>query len=229
MASKETRAQRKDDKAVASGEDALREESKPPAAQATGADRSGEATRNAEDDALEAEAAPTTPVEDDTVGSTTREATAEENEAPEDPLSVLTRERDELQDRLMRLAAEFDNFRKRTAREWQDHRKRANSEVLREMIELVDNLERALEAPVEDTAGLRKGVELIHQQLLGSLKKFGVEDISAEGMEFDPQQHEALMMVDSDEVDSQHVVQVIQKGYALNGEVLRPARVTVSR
>jgi len=150
-------------------------------------------------------------------------------EVVEDPLTTLQRERDDLQDRLMRLAAEFDNFRKRTAREWQEHRKRAGSDVLREMIELVDNFERALESPAEDVDGLRKGVELIHQQLLSSLQKFGVESVAAEGMEFNPKQHEALMMVDSDEVESQHVVQVIQKGYALNGEILRPARVTVSK
>ena len=150
-------------------------------------------------------------------------------EVVEDPLTAMTRERDDLQDRLMRLAAEFDNFRKRTAREWQEHRKRAASDVLREMIELVDNFERALEAPAEDGDGLRKGVEMIHQQLLASLQKFGIESVAAEGMEFDPQQHEALMMVESDEVKSQHVVQVIQKGYALNGDILRPARVTVSK
>jgi molecular chaperone GrpE len=97
------------------------------------------------------------------------------------------------------------------------------------MIELVDNFERALEAPAEDADGIRKGIELIHQQLLSSLQKFGIESVAAEGMEFDPQQHEALMLVETDAVESQHVVQVIQKGYALNGEILRPARVTVSK
>lgn len=219
MASKETRAKDKIAKPATAENDTDAGELVPEQQTAPGS--AADATDDA--DANRATAEP-----DDTSGSTTREITAED-ETQEDPLVAVTRERDELQERLMRLAAEFDNFRKRTAREWQDHQKRANSDVLREMIELVDNFERALEAPAEDTAGLRRGVELIHQQLLSSLKKFGVEDISAEGMEFDPQQHEALMMVDSDEVDSQHVVQVIQKGYALNGEVLRPARVTVSR
>ena len=146
-----------------------------------------------------------------------------------DELTAMRLERDALQDRLMRLAAEFDNFRKRSAREWKDYRERATSEVLREMIDLVDNFERALEASTEDAEGLRRGIELIHQQLLSSLKKFGIESVSAEGMEFDPKLHEALMMVDSDDVASQHVVQVIQKGYALNGEILRPARVSVSK
>jgi molecular chaperone GrpE len=220
VASKETRAKDKSAKPATAENDTDTGEFVPEQQTAP-----GPAAADAQD---EADTSRTTSVPDDTSGSTTREVTAED-EAQEDPLVAVTRERDELQERLMRLAAEFDNFRKRTAREWQDHQKRANSDVLREMIELVDNFERALEAPTEDTAGLRRGVELIHQQLLSSLKKFGVEDISAEGMEFDPQQHEALMMVDSDGVDSQHVVQVIQKGYALNGEVLRPARVTVSR
>jgi molecular chaperone GrpE len=157
------------------------------------------------------------------------EAILEAVEVEVDELEALRIERDEMKDRLMRMAAEFDNFRKRSAREWTEYRTRATSEVLREMIDLVDNFERALEASTEDAEGLQKGVVLIHQQLLSSLKKFGVECVSAEGMEFDPKLHEALMMVESDEVASQHVVQVIQKGYALNGEILRPARVTVSQ
>jgi molecular chaperone GrpE len=225
VASKQTRRHDKADKSKAA-EGSRPEQAPGPTAQDADEARAGTAaaSQDQSDDASR-----TGPETADTTGSTTRDVGDPEEATQEDPVAALTRERDELQERLMRLAAEFDNFRKRTAREWQDHRKRANSDVLREIIELVDNFERALEAPVEDAAGLRKGVELIHQQLLASLRKFGVEDISAEGMEFDPQRHEALMMVDSDEVDSQHVVQVIQKGYALNGEVLRPARVTVSR
>lgn len=135
----------------------------------------------------------------------------------------------ELQDRHLRLAAEYDNYRKRTAREWKEHQARSIAEVLREMLELGDNLQRALEAPGGDEAGLRKGVELIAQQLQAKLRRFGVEPMTARGQEFDPTRHEALMAVDTDTVPSHHVVEEVQRGYLLNGEVLRPARVTVAR
>jgi molecular chaperone GrpE len=135
----------------------------------------------------------------------------------------------ELQDRYLRLAAEYDNYRKRTAREWREHQARAGAEVLREILELADNLERALQAPVEDGTGLRKGVELIAQQLQAKLRRFGVEPIDTNGQEFDPNRHEAVLAVDTDAVPSQRVVDEVQRGYTLNGEVLRPARVTVAR
>ncbi len=143
---------------------------------------------------------------------------------------MLRAERDTLQDKLLRLAAEYDNFRKRNAREWQEQRKRAASDVLREMLEICDNLERALENTAEDDAGgLRKGVELIHQQFQAFFARFGVESFDAEGQQFDPHRHEAVQMVESQDVDSDHVVNVVQRGYLLHGDVLRPARVTVSK
>ena len=85
------------------------------------------------------------------------------------------------------------------------------------------------EAPTEDVEALRRGVELTAQQLQGKLKRFGVEPIEARGQEFDPKRHEAILMVDTDTVDSHHVADVVQPGYTLHGEVLRPARVTVAR
>jgi molecular chaperone GrpE len=135
----------------------------------------------------------------------------------------------ELQDKYLRLAAEYDNYRKRTAREWREHQARATSEVLREILELADNLERALQAPADDSTGLRKGVELIAQQLQAKLRRFGVEPIVARGQEFDPTRHEAVLAVDTDAVPSQWVVDEVQRGYSLHGEILRPARVTVAR
>ena len=133
-----------------------------------------------------------------------------------------------LKDRWLRLAAEFDNYRKRNAREWRDLKLRAAAEVLLEMLELADNLERAL-AAAEDASSLRKGVELTHQQLQAALKRFGVEAIEAGGGEFDPARHEAVLMVDSQDVESHRIVDVVRRGYTLHGEVLRPARVTVAR
>lgn len=148
---------------------------------------------------------------------------------PLDEIDVLRLERDELKDKLLRLAAEYDNFRKRNAREWQDNRKRAASDVLREVLEVCDNLERALETTEDDGAGLRKGVELIHQQFQALFNRFGIESYESEGQPFDPRVHEAVQMIESDEVESQHVVNVVQRGYKLHGEVLRAARVVVSK
>ena len=153
----------------------------------------------------------------------------DEIEAVRAERDTLRAERDGLQDRLLRLAAEFDNYRKRSAREWQEHRQRAAAEVWRAVLELADNLERALQVPAADGAGLRKGVELIHQQLQALLKRFGLEPIEAAGRPFDPQQHDAVLVVEAENVASHHVVDVVQNGYTLHGEVLRPARVTVSR
>ena len=134
-----------------------------------------------------------------------------------------------LRDRHLRLAAEFDNFRKRNERDWQEHRKRAGAEVLRAVLGSLDDLDRALQTPVEDAAGLRAGVELIRAQLQRTLQGFGIATIEAKGRPFDPAQHEAVLLVDAPGVESQHVVDVVQSGYTLHGEVLRPARVTVSR
>jgi molecular chaperone GrpE len=135
----------------------------------------------------------------------------------------------QLQDRYLRLAAEYDNYRKRTAREWREQKDRATAEVLREMLELADNLERALAAPADDAEAFRKGVGLIAQQLQAKLQRFGVEPIEAQGQSFDPTRHEAVLVVDADSKESHQVVDVVQRGYTLHGEVLRPARVTVAR
>jgi molecular chaperone GrpE len=141
----------------------------------------------------------------------------------------VVQERQALHDRYLRLAAEFDNFRKRNAREWQEQRQRAAAEVLRAVLEIADNLERALQAPAADAQGLRGGVELIRQQLQALLQRFGIACIEAQGLPFDPARHEAVLLVESEGVESQHVVDVVQQGYTLHGEILRPARVTVSR
>jgi molecular chaperone GrpE len=171
----------------------------------------------------------------DELGSGAAEGSPEADEAPspETPaaaseVEALRAERDALQDRLLRLAAEFDNHRKRTAREWREQKERAAAEVLREILELADNLERALAAPEEEQS-LRRGVELILQQLQVKLRRFGVEPMETRGREFDPTRHEAILMVDAPEVESQHVVDEVQRGYLLHGDVLRPARVTVAR
>ena len=158
-------------------------------------------------------------------------ATAEQAEdlPPLDEVTALRVERDALHDQLLRLAAEFDNYRKRSAREWQEQRKRAAADVLRELLEIADNLERAQRSGGTDADGLLRGVQLIHQQLMALLQRAGVEPFVPMGELLDPTQHEAVRVVDADDVESQHVVDVVQPGYKLHGQILRPARVTVSR
>ncbi len=134
-------------------------------------------------------------------------------------------------ERYLRLAAEFDNYKKRTAREFEDILKRANARLLRDLIAIIDNFERALTADPDqnDNGAYRKGVDLIYNQLLDLLKKEGVTAIETVGKPFDPNLHEALMQMESDEHDDGIICREILKGYSIDGKVLRHARVAVSR
>ena len=133
-------------------------------------------------------------------------------------------------ERYLRLAAEFDNYKKRTAREFGEIIKGANARLLQELIEIKDNFERALEG--ESTRGdieaYRKGVELIYSQLTALLEKENVKPIKAVGQPFNPNLHEAMLQQESEEYDEGIICQEMQKGYQLNGKVLRHARVIVS-
>lgn len=133
-------------------------------------------------------------------------------------------------ERYLRLAAEFDNYRKRTAREFGEIIKSANARLLKDLIEIKDNFERALEgqASPADIQAYRKGVELIYGQLTALLEKENVKPIEAVGKAFNPNLHEAMLQQESDEYDEGIVCQEIQKGYQLDGRVLRHARVIVS-
>ena len=142
-------------------------------------------------------------------------------------VAALQAERDELFDRLQRLAAEFDNFRKRSARESAALSQRANERLVKELLPILDDLGRALEAASEhEEAKLEEGVELVHRSLASLLARNGVKEISTEGR-FDPHVHEALLSQPSD-ADEGSVIEVVQKGYKLGDKVLRPARVVVA-
>ncbi len=134
----------------------------------------------------------------------------------------------EMEDRYLRLAAEFDNFRKRTAREFQAVIRAANARILWELLELSDNFERALSSPKEKSESLRQGVELINNQLKSFLKKEEVEELDVANKPFDPVTAEAVMQMESAEPEGE-VIEVLSKGYALGGQVLRPAKVVVSK
>ena len=145
----------------------------------------------------------------------------------EDRLGALQAERDELFDRLQRLAAEFDNYRKRSAREQAELSTRANERLVKELLPVLDDLGRALEAAANhEEATLEEGVRLVHRALESLLERQGLAEIETEGR-FDPHVHEALLTQPS-ELAEGDVLQVIQKGYSLGDRVLRPARVVVS-
>jgi len=126
-----------------------------------------------------------------------------------------------------RTKADFENFRKRAAAQVQEAQVRGKIEVAREVIDAVDNLERALEA-ADDGAGLRDGVEMVLSGLRETLKRNGVEAVDPKGEKFDPTKHEALSTQPVEGTESGVVVEVVQKGYALGDQLVRPARVVVS-
>jgi molecular chaperone GrpE len=146
----------------------------------------------------------------------------------EDPLARAQRERDEYLDLARRTQADFENYRKRAAREAAAAGERAKSGLVRELLPVVDNLERALKSAGEGEQHLAEGVRLVHSELIAVLERNGVEQFDPAGERFDPAEHEALSMRDQDGAESGLVLDVVEKGYRTNGSILRPARVVVS-
>jgi molecular chaperone GrpE len=152
----------------------------------------------------------------------------------EGELQAVTAERDklaaekaELNDRLLRKQAEFDNFRRRTERDRYDFLQFAGMELARELLPVLDDFERALKVECADQ-NYSKGIELIYQRLSDILKKMGVEPIEAAGKRFDPNLHEGVVCVPTDEVEDQSVLEELQRGYNFKGKLLRPAMVKVA-
>lgn len=144
-----------------------------------------------------------------------------------DELATLQREVETLRDQSLRTLADFDNYRKRTERERAEERKYAAVELLREVVGIVDNLERAVsaEGTLED---LKQGVAMILRQMEDLLKRSGVERIEATGHEFDPAYHEAVSRVEDPEAEVPHVVEEFQPGYVVHDRLLRPSIVKVA-
>ena len=143
-------------------------------------------------------------------------------------LEKLKAERDALVDRLARLQAEFENARKRSAREQQEFREYALADAVKGLLPVLDSFERALQVGANESE-LRGGVELIYKQLQDALSKLGLRPIPAKGGPFDPHLHEAIEMVDTTEADDHHVLEELQRGYKLKDRLLRPSMVTVAR
>jgi molecular chaperone GrpE len=148
---------------------------------------------------------------------------------PQTELKTLRDERDNLFDRLARLQAEFDNYRKRAAKENADFRDYAVADAARSLLPAIDNLSLALKNASASPEDFRKGVELIHKQLQDALQKMNVQRVPAKGEMFDPRQHEAIEMVESDEVPDNHVLEELQSGYRIKDRLLRPAMVRVAK
>ena len=147
-------------------------------------------------------------------------------------VSKLQAERDELFERLARATADFQNMRKRLEAEFDQRLQYANASLIKSLLPVIDNFERGLQVDAKktDPASILKGMQIVHDQWLSVLKAQQVEEITPKpGDHFDPSRHEALMQQASDKIAAGAVVQVFQKGYALQDRVLRPAQVAVSK
>ena len=148
--------------------------------------------------------------------------------APEDPLAAVTAERDEYLDLVQRVQADFENYRKRSVRAQERLVAHAHERLVRELLPVLDDLERALEAAERhEEAQLVEGVKLVEKSLRASLAKEGLAEIDTDGP-FDPHVHEALLTQPSDASASGSILEVVQRGYRFGDRVVRPARVIVA-
>jgi molecular chaperone GrpE len=150
---------------------------------------------------------------------------------PQTPPPDYKRERDEYLELAQRTKADFENYRKRVAKETADALARGKAGLARELLPVIDNLERALHSGADPSAheGLIRGVELVLEELRGKLGGAGVEAFDPTGEKFDPELHEALAAQPAEGTDPGVVLETVEKGYRLDGQVLRPARVVVSK
>jgi molecular chaperone GrpE len=140
-------------------------------------------------------------------------------------------EASEYQDKYVRLYAETENFRKRMTRDFQDRERYCNESIIKELLPVADNFDRALTHAGEGTGneGLVEGVRMVKKQLMDVLAKFGVTQVESVGLPFDPMKQQAIMQVETEDYADGVVVEEFQKGYFLNDRILRPAMVTVAK
>ena len=153
--------------------------------------------------------------------------------APDLELEIqkLVEERDGLQERLLRLRAEFDNYRKRAERERSETIQFASAELMRELLNVLDSFDLAFRNAASqgsDSAEILRGLDLVYKQFLDTLGRFGLKPIEAKGQPFNPNFHQAVSTVHTDEVPENTVVEEMRRGYTLNGKLLRAAMVSVS-
>ncbi|AKB41185.1 nucleotide exchange factor GrpE [Methanosarcina mazei] len=153
-------------------------------------------------------------------------------EAEKNPEEACREENEILKDQLFRLAADFDNFRKRTARQMEENRKSVLEQVLLDFVEVTDNFDRAIKSArtAEDMGPIVSGIEQLSKQFFSILEKYGLERVKCEKAgEFDPHRHEAIHHIETSEVPDNTIVEIYKEGYALNEKVVRPALVSVAR
>ena len=155
----------------------------------------------------------------------------EETQEPQDEAAAqiekLTAELKEKEDRVLRLQADFENFRRRTSKEKEELSAVVTQGMLKDMLPLLDNFERAMAAEAKDGEAFQKGVEMIFTQFTEILKKNGLEHIEVEGQKFDPNFHQAVMRVQNADMEDDDIAQELQKGYMVKGRVIRPSMVQV--
>jgi molecular chaperone GrpE len=145
-----------------------------------------------------------------------------------DPVAAAIAEREDFRDRLLRMTAEFDNYRKRVERERRELSEAAAADLIRDLLPIIDDLERAMAAaPAGDV--LLKGVELTHRQLIEQLRRRGVEAVDSVGQMFNPEMHEAVGSVPAEGRPDGEIVSEFRKGYRAGGRLLRPAMVQVAK
>ncbi|GEN46491.1 nucleotide exchange factor GrpE [Alkalibacillus haloalkaliphilus] len=172
--------------------------------------------------------------ESDSVSDETVEQQADEvegNEAEQlSEIEEVKQEKEALQDKLARLQADFDNFRRRTKKEKEADLKYKSQDIANDLIPVLDNFERALQVEVNDesTNSFAEGLEMVYNQFRQALEQHGIEEVEAEGVQFDPQKHQAVMQVSEEGYESNQVIEVLQKGYQLKDRVIRPAMVKVN-
>lgn len=155
---------------------------------------------------------------------------SEQSTAAQDVLTAKAEECKALNEKYLRLAAEFENYKRLAQRDQRDQIKFGNEQLLKELLPVVDNMERAIKAARDKgvSSALVQGVDLTLKQMSGALAKFGVQAVETVGQTFDPSAHQAVSQVPSDSVPPNHVVDEFQKGYRLHDRILRAAMVSVS-
>lgn len=186
----------------------------------------------AEESAAEAEAPETAP--EDAAKDAADAAAPDAQEAPEDDASALKAQVESLQaalaekdNRVKRLQADFENFRRRTSKEREELANVVTQDLLKGMLPILDNFDRAMAAEQKDSESFQKGVEMIYTQLHETLKNDGLEPIETAGQKFDPNFHQAVMRVENPDLEDDTIAQELQKGYIVKGRVIRPSMVQV--
>ncbi len=188
-------------------------------------DRNNVGTGGNQDDAKDVENQPDDVEKNDEV--------TDEIESLKDALSAARKEAADNYDRFLRLGAEFENYKKRVQRQMDDHRKYSNTELIKDLLPVVDNLERAIAAYHDNRSNIEacmvEGVEMTLKEVLNILEKHNATQVEAQGKPFDPNYHEAVMQEESEQHPENTVINELQKGYLLHDRLIRPSMVVVSK